>query len=241
MKLKLFNTAKLFLVIFLLLSLLEVNAQSKKVKANGIMIAYESFGKATNPKIILINGTSAQMTDWPLAFCEKSADKGYQVIRFDNRDIGLSTHLDSLGAPNWAAIAPLVKTCKPAPLPYTLLDMANDVIGLMDALKIKKANIVGASMGGAIAQLVAIHFPERTLTLTTISASTGDPNLPPASPKVVQAMSTPAPATTNKDTLANYLAKVYLAPGSTDNEATLHKKALEQVTRSYTLKAVHDR
>src|ERR1700744_1214169 len=113
---------KLFLTILLSLSICFVNAQVKKVMANGIMIAYESFGKATDPKIILINGTSAQMTDWPLEFCKKLANQGYQVIRFDNRDVGLSTKLDSLGAPNWAAIAPFVKTCKPAPTPYTLLE-----------------------------------------------------------------------------------------------------------------------
>jgi len=197
------------------------------------MIAYESFGKTTAPKIILINGTSAQMTDWPLAFCKKLANKGYQVIRFDNRDVGLSTKLDSLGAPDWAAIAPFVKTCKSAPLPYTLLDMAKDIIGLMDALKIKKANIVGASMGGAIAQLVTIHFPERVTTLTTISASSGDPNLPGPDPKALKAMSTPPPASKNPDSLANYLANVYLALGSTDDAASRHKKALQQVIRSW--------
>jgi pimeloyl-ACP methyl ester carboxylesterase len=224
---------KLFLTILLSLSICFVNAQVKKVRANGIMIAYESFGKATDPKIILINGTSAQMTDWPVEFCRKLANQGYQVIRFDNRDVGLSTKLDSLGAPNWADIAPFVKTCKPAPTPYTLLDMAKDVIGLMDALKIKKANIVGASMGGAIAQMVTIHYPDRVRTLTTISASSGDPNLPGPDPNALKAMSTPAPATTNKDSLANYLVKVYQALGSTDNEPTLRKKALEQVTRSW--------
>ena len=187
-------TGKLILTIFLVLFLFRANAQTGNVEANGIMIAYESFGKSTDPKIILINGTSAQMTDWPLAFCKNLAKQGYEVIRFDNRDVGLSTKLDALGAPNWAAIAPFVKTCKPAPLPYTLLDMAKDVIGLMNALKIPKANIVGASMGGAIAQLVAIHYPNRVLTLTTISASSGDPNLPGPTPQALKAMSTPAPA-----------------------------------------------
>jgi len=226
-------TVKLFLTLFFSLSVLMGNAQSNKVRANGIMLAYQSFGKATNPSIILINGTGAQMTDWPLSFCEKLARKGYQVIRFDNRDVGLSTKLDSLGAPNWAAIAPFVKTCKPAPLPYTLMDMANDVIGLMDALKIKKAHIVGASMGGAIAQLIAIHYPVRTLTLTTLSASCGDPTLPAADPNAIKVMSTPPPVTKNTDSLANYLTKVYKALGSTDDELELRKKALIQIKRSW--------
>jgi pimeloyl-ACP methyl ester carboxylesterase len=100
MNLKVFFSIKLFLTILFSLSIFLVNAQSGKVKANGIMIAYESFGKASDPNIILINGTSAQMTDWPLAFCKKLARQGYRVIRFDNRDVGLSTKLDSLGAPN---------------------------------------------------------------------------------------------------------------------------------------------
>ena len=228
-------TANLIPTIFLAFSIFQANAQTEtnNVSANGITIAYESFGKSTDPKIILINGTSAQMTDWPLAFCKNLAKQGYEVIRFDNRDVGLSTKLDALGTPNWAAIAPFVKTCKPAPLPYTLLDMARDVIGLMDGLKIRKANIVGASMGGAIAQFVAIHYPERVLTLTTISASSGDPNLPGPTPQALKAMSTPAPVTTNQDSLANYLVNVYKALGSTDDEITLRKKALEQVSRSW--------
>lgn len=113
------------------------------------------------------------------------------------------------------------------------MDMARDVIGLMDALEIKKANIVGASMGGAIAQLVTIHYPERVSTLTTISASSGDPDLPAPDPKAVKAMSTPAPATQNIDTLATYLANVYLALGSRDDAANRYRKALEQVRRSW--------
>lgn len=233
MNLKTFFCGKILLVIAFSLSMVLAEGQTKKVRANGITIAYQSFGKVTDPKIILINGTSAQMTDWPLEFCERLALKGYQVVRFDNRDVGLSTKLDSLGPPDWAAIAPFVKTCKPAPLPYTLLDMAKDVVGLMDALHFKKANVVGASMGGAIAQLVAIHFPLRVVSLTTISASSGDPNLPAPAPDALKAMSTPAPASRNPDTLANYLANVYKALGSTDDESTRHQKALKQVSRSW--------
>lgn len=173
-------------------------AQEGKVTANGITISYESFGKETDEAMILIQGTGAPMTDWPVEFCRKLADKGLRVIRFDNRDIGLSTHLDSLDQPDWAAIGPLVGTCKPAPLPYTLEDMAADVVGLMDALKIDKAHIAGASMGGAIAQLVAIHYPKNTLTLTSISETSGNPELPWGDEKALKAMATPPPQTTKK-------------------------------------------
>jgi pimeloyl-ACP methyl ester carboxylesterase len=233
MKLRWFWNVKVGLCVLLLCVVLVLRAQTGVVRANGLMLVYESFGKTSNPAIVLINGTGAPMTDWPVNFCKKLAEHGYRVIRFDNRDAGLSTKLDSLGVPDWAKIAPFVKTCKPAPLPYTLLDMAKDAIGLMDALIIKKANIVGASMGGAIAQLLAINFPNRVLTLTTLSASSGDPGLPPANPKAVAAMSTPPPSTRNEDTLANYLINVYRALGTTDNEATLRRRALEQVRRSW--------
>lgn len=225
---------KIIIVAFLTLSSIWANAQSKFVKiSNGLTLAYQSFGRTGNPAVILINGTGAPMTDYPVEFCKKIAAHGFRVIRFDNRDIGLSTKLDSLGAPNWVAIAPFVKTCKTAPTPYTLMDMAGDVIGLMDALKIRKAHIAGASMGGAIAQLVAIHYPGRTLSLTCMSASSGDPNLPPAKPDAIKAMSAPAPATKNRDSLANYLVGIYKALGSTDDEPALKKKALEVVDRSW--------
>src|SRR5690606_7495908 len=168
-------------------------------------IAWESFGDSNNEAIILIQGTGATLLHYPVEFCEKLSAAGYYVIRFDNSDIGLSTHLDSLGQPDWAAIGPVIGTCEPAPLPYTLLDMAEDVTGLMDALHIGQAHIAGASMGGAIAQLVAIHFPERVKTLTCLSSSTGNPNLPPAREDAIKAMSTPPPASTSADSIARHL------------------------------------
>lgn len=204
-------------------------AQTGKVYSNGLTIAYEAFGNKGNEAILLIQGTGATMLHYPEQLCQKLASKGYYVIRFDNRDIGLSTHLDSLGQPDWNAIGPYVGTCKPAPLPYTLLDMAKDVIGLMDALNINNAHIVGASMGGIIAQLIAIHFPDRVLSLTSISASSGNPRRPQGNEKVLAAMSTPPPATSNKDSLATYLVKVYKVLGAVDSEDVLRKRALEHV------------
>ena len=201
-------------------------AQPGTVNANGITIAYESLGAASNETIILIQGTGATLLHYPAELCQKLAKKGYRVIRFDNRDIGLSSKLDSLGHPNWEAIFPLIKTCKPAPLPYTLLDMAKDVVGLMDALNIKRAHIAGASMGGAIAQLVAIHFPDRVLTLVSMSASSGNPNLPPGTEKAITAMATPPPATKNADTLATYLVNIYKALGASDDDKVLKEKGI---------------
>jgi pimeloyl-ACP methyl ester carboxylesterase len=215
------------------------HAQPGIVKANGLKIAYESFGKLTDPAIILIQGTGTPMTGWPVEFCQKLAASNLRVIRFDNRDIGLSTKLDSLGQPDWGAIYPFVKTCKPAPLQYSILDMAKDVIGLMDALKIKRANIAGVSMGGAIAQLVTVNFPDRVLTLTSAAASSGNPNLPAGSETALKVMSTPPPVTTNADTLASYLIGVYKALGSTDDDNTLRARAMLHITRCWNPLAVN--
>jgi pimeloyl-ACP methyl ester carboxylesterase len=188
--------------------------QTKKVRANGIDIAYESFGPEKGETILLTQGTGAQLTGWPQQLCEQLAREGYRVIRFDNRDVGLSSRLDSLGMPDWGSIFQKIGTCDVVKLPYTLHDMAKDAVGLMSALEIKKAHIVGASMGGAIAQLVAIHFPERTLSLTSIMASSGNPALPQGNPEVLKVMAIPPPDTDDVEVLSNYLFTIYKALGS---------------------------
>lgn len=208
-------------------------AQTKYIKANDITIAYESFGNTDAETILLIHGTGSQLVDWPIELCQALANRGYRVIRFDNRDVGLSTKLDSLGAPDWGAIIPFIKKCEPAPLPYTLVDMAEDATGLLEALKIEKAHIVGGSMGGAIAQLLTINHPEKVLTLTSIMASSGNPALPKGDQKAMKAMSTPPPNTEDPDTLATYLINIYKALGSLDDEPTLKKSALAHINRSW--------
>lgn len=214
--------------IFILISNRAV-AQSGKVDANGITIAYETFGNPKNEAIVLIQGTGATLLHYPVELCEKLAANDFYVIRFDNRDIGLSTHLDSLGQPDWAAIGPHIGTCNESSLPYTLLDMSKDVTGLMDALRIDKAHIVGASMGGAIAQLIAIHFPQRVLTLTSMSASSGNPLRPQGDANALKTMATPPPQTTDVDSIVNYLVGVYKALGGIDSDEVLKERALNHV------------
>lgn len=209
------------------------------VRANNILLAYESFGSDKNESIILIQGTGATLLHYPTEFCQKLASEGYRVIRFDNRDIGASSKLDSLGQPDWEAIIPLMKTCDSVPLPYTLLDMAKDVVGLMDALKIKKAHIAGASMGGAIAQIIAINFPDRLLSLTCFSASTGNPNLPEGNENALKAMSTPPPQSNNTDTIANYLINIYKALGAVDDDKILLERAKGHINRGWQPDAVN--
>ncbi len=229
---RIFQTALLLTVVFVL-SLGKVNAQTKFIKANGITIAYESFGDSDNETVLLIQGTGAQLIDWPVDLCRILAEQGYQVIRFDNRDVGLSTRMDSLGLPDWEAIIPFIRKCKPAPLPYTFVDMAEDASGLLEALHIEKAHMVGVSMGGAIAQLLAINHPEKVLTLTSIMASSGNPDLPQADEKAQKVLTRPVPDTKNPDTLATYLINIYKALGSLDDESTLKEKALAAINRSW--------
>ena len=156
--------------------------------ANGIDIEYESFGEPNNPAILLIMGLGTQMISWPLSLCNGLAAAGFRVIRFDNRDIGLSEKMENAHVPR--APGMLLRTTLGLPLKvsYTLDDMAEDVIGLMDALGLDQAHLVGASMGGMIGQIVTARHPRRVLSFTSIMSSSGDPRLPGAARKVVRTM-----------------------------------------------------
>jgi pimeloyl-ACP methyl ester carboxylesterase len=166
--------------------------------ANGTTICYEAFGDPANPPLVLIMGLAAQMVVWDVDFCEQLAAKGYRVIRFDNRDMGHSSRAVSNGpVPTMPEIFAAQLSGKSIPIPYTLRDLARDTTGLMDALGIETAHIVGLSMGGMIAQELAINFPERARTLTSIMSSTGDPTLPPATPAAVAVLTREVP--TDKD------------------------------------------
>ena len=130
---------------------------------------------------------------WHVELCEELVKRGYRVIRYDNRDVGLSTKFDSAGMPDFAAVVAAAQAGKPAPLAYTLYDMAKDAIGLLDALGIRKAHIAGPSMGGMIGQIIAADYPDRVLSLTSIMASSGKPGLPLfAKPDVVAKIPPPA-------------------------------------------------
>jgi pimeloyl-ACP methyl ester carboxylesterase len=136
--------------------------------ANGVEIAYETFGDPAHPPALLVMGLGTQMIAWPDELCQGLADRGMFVVRFDNRDVGLSTHLRDVRAP-----APLDVVLRRAAPPYTIDDMADDAVGLMDALELPAVHVVGASMGGFIAQTVAVNHPHRVRSLTLIMTSTG--------------------------------------------------------------------
>lgn len=149
-----------------------------RVRSNGIDIYYEETGSPTDPAMLLIMGLGTQMIAWPDEFVRGLATSGFRVIRFDNRDMGLSQHLDDAPAPNplLAFIAHAIHL--PVGSPYTLTDMATDAVGLLDALEIASAHVVGASMGGAIGQILAAQWSDRVLSLTSIMATSGARGLP---------------------------------------------------------------
>ncbi len=134
-----------------------------------IEICYETFGDSENPAILLIMGLGTQMVAWREDFCEQLADRGFFVIRHDNRDIGRSTRLDGAPTPTLVQLARRDKRAAA----YTLADMAGDSVGVLDHLGIERAHVVGASMGGMIAQTIAIRYPHRTLSMVSIMSNTG--------------------------------------------------------------------
>ena len=164
-------------------------------RANGIDICYEIFGEPAAEPMLLIMGLGAQMVLWDDAFCEQLAARGFRVIRFDNRDIGQSGKLTGgkrLGA---VELLKLRFLRIPVAAPYKIIDMARDTTGLMDALGIKSAHLVGASMGGMIAQEIAISFPQRVRSLTSIMSTTGNPKVPPPTKEAAAMLMAPPPTT----------------------------------------------
>ena len=190
-----------------------------KIKANGIQIEVEDTGPGLNaqgverPAVLLVMGLGMQLIAWPDAFVQGLVDAGYRVIRHDNRDIGLSQHFDHLGRPNlvWATIKHRMGwAIKP---PYTLRDMANDALGVLDALKVKQAHIVGVSMGGMIAQRVALAAPSRVLSLTSIMSSSGARGLPQARPEVMGAL-IGRPKSTSEQDITDFYIRLFRLIGS---------------------------
>jgi pimeloyl-ACP methyl ester carboxylesterase len=164
-------------------------------RTNGIDICYEIFGDAAAEPMLLIMGLGAQMIHWDDDFCRQLAARGFRVIRFDNRDIGKSSKMS--GGKRLAPLELLkLRFLKiPVKAPYLLRDMAQDVTGLMDVLGIKSAHLVGASMGGMIAQEIAISFPQRVRSLTSIMSTTGNPKDPPPTREAAAVLMAPPPTT----------------------------------------------
>jgi len=207
-----------------------------EVKANGIEITYDTFGSDKAAPLLLIMGLGAQMTRWSPAFCEALAARGFRVIRFDNRDVGLSTHLIDAGVPDMAAVVAALQKGEKPQVPYTLDDMAADAVGLLDALGVAKAHIVGASMGGMIAQLVAADHPEHTLSLTSIMSTTGNPSLPRATAEAMAVLTNRPPHPSDEEAYLKHSiasARVTGSPAYPADEAVLRANTLADLKRCY--------
>jgi len=200
------------------------------VTANGIQIEYDTFGDSSSPALLLIMGGGSQMIYWEAGFCRLLANKGHFVIRFDNRDVGLSTKFEKAGIPDMMA-AMKGEPVNPA---YSLEDMADDAVGLLDALGIGKAHICGASVGGMIAQVISYRYPERVLSLTSIMSSTGNPELPQISPDVLAEVYKPVPDEREAfiEHQANMWRKLW-SPGFPFDEKRLRTLMAESYDRSY--------
>ncbi len=203
-------------------------------RANGISLEYDTFGPPDGHPLLLVMGLAAQMLLWPDEFCAALAARGHRVIRFDNRDVGLSTKLDGAGMPDAAAAMQAALLGERIEAPYLLSDMAADAVGLLDALGIAAAHVVGASMGGMIVQTMAITHPARVRSLTSIMSTTGDRELPPARPEAAAILFLPAPA----DRAGNVERAVHIfrtigSPGFPFDEAQVRELAARCYDRSF--------
>ncbi len=203
-----------------------------KIAANGIEIFYDIHGSPSDPTILLIMGLSAQMTSWDDSFVAELATRGFHVIRFDNRDIGLSTWFDAAGVADMAAA--FAAGTIPPPV-YTLSDMASDGAGLLGALGISEAHIVGASMGGMIAQTFAIEHPDKCLTLTSIFSTTGNRGVGQAHPGVAEALFFATPPATRQEAIEAGVAgsKLISSPGYPPSEQVVRERTGASYDRAY--------
>jgi len=205
-----------------------------KAKANNIEIEYETFGDPSSKPLLLVMGLGAQMIAWLEGFCMMLVDKGFYVIRFDNRDIGLSTKFEEAGVPDIMKEAMAAQRGETILPPYTVEDMADDAVGLLDALNIEKAHICGASMGGMIVQIIAFRHPTRVLSLTSIMSTTGNPKLPQAKPEALQVLLKPAP--TEREAYIEELVKrrrILYGSGFPYHEDQAHEFAANSYDRSF--------
>jgi pimeloyl-ACP methyl ester carboxylesterase len=201
-----------------------------RAEANGIELEYDAFGDPADPALLLIMGLGTQLTEWPPEFCRLLAGRGFHVVRYDNRDIGLSTQFDHLPTPDLLAIM----TGDTSTAPYLLEDFAHDAAGLLDALGVDRAHIVGASMGGMIAQELVTRYPKRVLSLCSIMSTTGDRAVGQPSPAATAALLLPA-ATSRASAIERGVAmlKVISSPGYPPTEQWMRDRTGEAYDRAY--------
>lgn len=207
-----------------------------QLHANNLTLEYEETGPKDGPALLLIMGLAAQMTFWPDAMVKSFADAGFRVIRFDNRDIGLTSKFHGKQAPNPIAQVAARFIGISGLAPYTLHDMVTDTTGLLDALKIKRAHLVGVSMGGMIAQLMAATHPKRVASLTSIMSGTLNPGLPGPNPRLAMSLFLSKPKDKSREALINRTIQMWSlirTPDPLDDHSELKSKIANGFDRSY--------
>jgi pimeloyl-ACP methyl ester carboxylesterase len=208
-----------------------------QVTANGIGIAYELDGPAEGPVLLMIHGVGAQLVRWPEALCAALAAAGFRTLRMDNRDIGLSTHMDGAAVPDLAEVTRAKAEGRVPDLPYTLSDMADDSAGLLDALGIERVHVLGVSLGGMIAQQLAIAHPAKVASLALMMTQSGNPVLPPSNPEVLAMLAkrAPDPVSAREDYLSHQvlLNRTIGSPAYPAPEADLRAIAARTAERAW--------
>ncbi|MDZ4381988.1 MAG: alpha/beta hydrolase [Parvibaculum sp.] len=210
-----------------------MSVNMKTVKANGITINYEDRGPADGTPILFVNGYTSTMMSWPEELMEGLRAEGFRVIRYDNRDVGKSEKFS--GLPKIADVAAAVREGRAPDMPYTLAGMAADGIGLLDALGIARAHIMGISMGGMIVQRMAIHFPERLLSVTSIMSTTGNPDLPRATDAAMTALQAQPPSEEREAIIRHRMKgrRVYQSPAYPMTDEALYERCAREYDHMY--------
>ncbi len=207
-----------------------------RANANGIEIEYDEFGPPGAPAILLVMGLGMQLLAWREPFCRALAERGYRVIRYDNRDTGLSTRLAHLGTPSIPKVVFRNLVGLRPKVPYTLSDMALDAVGLLDALEIERAHVVGVSMGGMIGQILAAKHESRVRSLTSIMSTSGHRSLPRARREVTRHIFRERPADASREAVITHAIRTVELIGSPRypvDEATVRLHAGEAFDRAY--------
>jgi pimeloyl-ACP methyl ester carboxylesterase len=205
-----------------------------KLRANGIEIEAELSGPEDGRPLLLVMGLGSQLIHWHEGFCRGLEARGFRLVRFDNRDVGLSTWLDDRPAPEVQELIARVRAGDAPAVPYLLSDMAADTAGLLDALELERAHVLGVSMGGMIAQTLALEHPERVASLISVMSTTGDPGLPPATPEAMEALLRPAPEQREayvEHIVANW--RLFGSPGFPFDEAFVRDRAARAFDRAF--------
>ncbi len=205
----------------------------RQITANGITLNYEDRGPADAPVMLLVNGFGSTMMSWPADFMEGLKARGYRVIRYDNRDAGKSEKLT--GLPSVIQVIAALKEGRQPETPYTLADMAADGIGLMDALDIAKAHVVGVSMGGMIVQNMAIHHADRLHSVTSVMSTTGNYDLPPASEAAMAALTAVPPSEEREAVIAHRMAgrRIFESPAYPKTDEELYRLVAAEYDHMY--------